>query len=120
MHSTGPGGQNVNKVASAVQLRFNTLTASLPEDVRMRLEHIAAKRINQEGILVINANRFRTQEQNRQDSIKRLVFILRKAAEKPKPRHKTHVPTAEKARRIENKRHQGEKKRLRRISSFDE
>ena len=120
IRSTGPGGQNVNKVASAVQLRFNTNTPSLPDDVRLRLDHLAAKRINQEGILVIQANRYRTQEQNREDAIERLVILLRKAAEKPRPRRKTHVPQVEKVRRQENKRRQGEKKRFRSRVPFNE
>jgi ribosome-associated protein len=120
IRSTGPGGQNVNKVASAVQLRFNTNTPSLPEEVRLRLQRLAAKRINQEGILVIQANRYRTQEQNREDALQRLVHLLRKATEKPRPRHKTRVPAAERARRQEMKRRQGEKKRLRSRTTYEE
>jgi ribosome-associated protein len=102
--ASGPGNQNVNKVATAVQLRFNTLTPALPEEVRQRLEQLAAKRINQEGILVIEAARYRTQEQNREDALQRLAELIRRAAYKPRVRHKTHIPAAERQQRWKNKR----------------
>ena len=115
VQSSGPGGQNVNKVATAAQLRFNVRrSASLPEDVRQRLERLAGKRLTDEGILIIEARRYRSQEQNRQDAIDRLVVMIRKASEKPKPRKKTR-PTAEAMqKRLDEKRRRGEIKRLRR------
>ncbi len=114
IRASGPGGQNVNKVASAVQLRFNVQNSpSLPEEVRQRLLHIARKRVTEQGVLVIEARRYRTQERNRQDAIDRLLNLIRKAAEAPKSRKKTK-PTAEsKRRRREAKRKRGALKRLR-------
>ena len=114
VQASGPGGQNVNKVATAAQLRFDAQSSpSLPEDVRQRLMRLAGKRMTDEGVLVIEARRYRTQEQNRQDAIARLVELLRKAAQKPKPRRKTHVPLEAKKRRLEAKRRRSEQKRLR-------
>ncbi len=117
IRASGPGGQNVNKVSSAVQLRFDVNTDALPEEARIRLLHLARKRINNEGILVLQASRYRSQEQNREDAVNRLVTLLRKAAEKPRPRRKTHVPVEAKLKRLEAKRRLGEKKRLRRKTS---
>jgi len=115
IRSSGPGGQNVNKVATAVQLRFDVGKArSLPDDVRKRLVRLAGRRINQDGILIIDAHRFRTQERNRQDAIDRLVELIRKAAEKPRIRRKTKPPIASKIRRLETKRRIGKTKRIRR------
>jgi ribosome-associated protein len=115
IRASGPGGQNVNKVSSAVQLRFDVEgSASLPEDVRSRLKRIAHNRINNEGVLIIEARQQRTQEQNRQEAVTRLVGLLRLAARKPRIRKKTQ-PTAEsRRRRLEEKRRRGEIKRLRR------
>ncbi|HHT9108219.1 MAG TPA: alternative ribosome rescue aminoacyl-tRNA hydrolase ArfB [Candidatus Wunengus sp. YC63] len=115
IRSPGPGGQNVNKVATAVQLRFDVVNSpSLPDDVRKRLIHLAGKRITEEGVLIIEARRFRTQEGNRQDAINRLTELIRKAAEKPKPRRKTKPTFASKGRRLEAKHRRGEAKRMRR------
>ncbi len=116
IRSPGPGGQNVNKVATAVQLRFDVVNSpSLPDDVRKRLIHLAGKRITEEGVLIIEARRFRTQEGNRQDAINRLTELIRKAAERPKPRRKTKPTFASKRRRLETKHHKGEAKRTRRF-----
>jgi ribosome-associated protein len=112
--ASGPGGQNVNKVATAVQLRFDVSNSpSLPIDVRRRLIRLAGKRITADGVLVIVAREFRTQGRNRQEAIDRLVELIRKAAEKPRPRRKTKPALGSKRRRLETKRRRGEIKRLR-------
>jgi ribosome-associated protein len=114
IRASGPGGQNVNKVASAVQLRFDVANSpSLPEEVRQRLLQIAANRINKDGILILEASQFRTQEQNRQEAIDRLVALLRRAAYKPKPRKKTRPTAASIERRLQKKRQRSQKKKLR-------
>ena len=115
IRAPGPGGQNVNKVATAAQLRFDVVSSpSLPDDVRNRLIDLAGRRITEEGVLIIEARRFRTQESNRQDAINRLTELIRKAAEKPKPRTKTKPTFASKKRRLETKHRKGETKRMRR------
>lgn len=114
VRSSGPGGQNVNKVATAVQLRFDVKnSSSLPEEVRQRLMHLAGKRLTEDGLLVIDAHRYRTQEQNRQDAIERLASLARQATEKPKARRKTRPTAASIERRLESKRRRSENKRLR-------
>ncbi|MFZ6027558.1 MAG: alternative ribosome rescue aminoacyl-tRNA hydrolase ArfB [Chloroflexota bacterium] len=114
VQASGPGGQNVNKVATAVQLRYDVAhSPSLPEDVRQRLSKLAGKRISSEGVLVIEARQYRTQEQNRQAAITRLVALIHKAAEKPKVRRATRPTFASRQRRLENKRQRSEIKRLR-------
>jgi len=112
VRSSGPGGQNVNKVATAAQLRFDvTRSPSLPEDVRARVLAKAKNRITREGILVIDARRYRTQERNRADAIDRLVTLIRDASTPPRPRHKTRPTRASKQRRVEEKRRRSGVKR---------
>lgn len=114
IRSAGPGGQNVNKVASAVQLRFNVAKSpSLPTDVRKRLKQLAGKRLTDDGVLVIIARRHRTQEQNRQDAIERLADLIRSATKAPKRRRKTKPTLASRERRLKKKRRRSEIKRLR-------
>ena len=102
--ASGPGGQNVNKVATAVKLRFDVLRSpSLPDEVRSRLIHLAGRKMNRKGELIIDARRFRTQEKNRKDAIDRLIGLVRKAAQKPKPRFKTKPTLASREHRLETK-----------------
>ena len=121
IHASGPGGQNVNKVASAVQLRFDTNSASLPADVAQRLKILAGKRVNAEGILLVESSKYRSQAQNRQDVIERFVELVRLASEKPKTRRKTKPTAMARRRRLEAKRLRSEVKRMRRkLSMGDE
>lgn len=111
----GPGGQNVNKVATSVQLRFDVANSrSLPEDVRRRLARLAGGRMTRDGVLIIRARRHRTRERNRQDAMDRLLALIREAAKKPVPRRKTRPTLASKRRRLEAKRRRSEQKRRRR------
>jgi ribosome-associated protein len=113
--ASGPGGQNVNKVATAAELRFDVAgSPSLPEAVRTRLLALAGSRVTQDGELLITARRFRSQERNRQDAIDRLVALIQKAAEAPRPRIKTKPSRAAKQRRMDEKRRIGDKKQTRR------
>src|SRR6201996_3344276 len=110
IRSSGPGGQNVNKVSSAVQLRFNVLTSlSLTDWARERL--LRGGQLTKDGVLVITAQRFREQERNRADARERLAAIIREAAIPPKPRRATKIPRASKRKRLEGKKHRAEIKR---------
>jgi ribosome-associated protein len=116
----GPGGQNVNKVSSAAQLRFDARhSPSLPERVRARLERIAGAKLTKEGVIVITANRFRTQEANKRDAVERLVEMIAEAAHQPKFRVPTKPSKAAKAKRLKEKVKRGTVKKLRRASTED-
>ncbi len=120
VRAPGPGGQNVNKLSSAVQLRFDVIgSLSLPEDVRARLKRLAGRRLTTEGILIINAHRHRTQARNREDARERLFELIRTASVAPKPRRATKPTLASRRRRVEEKRKRGEVKRARRRSDGD-
>ena len=112
--ASGPGGQNVNKVATAVQLRFNlAANTTLPDPVKSRLATLAGRRLNNDGTIIITANRFRTQNRNREDALDRLVDLIRAAAIAPIHRRPTKPTKASKTRRLDAKTHRASTKRLR-------
>ena len=121
IRSPGPGGQNVNKVATAVQLRFDLRgSPSLPEAVRARAERLAGRRLTKDGVVVITAARFRSQERNREDALGRLVELLREAARPPTPRKTTRPSAGAKRRRLDDKTRRGAIKKLRRTKPAED
>ncbi len=120
IRSPGPGGQNVNKVSSAVQLRFNLLgSPSLSDEVKQRLMGLAGRRVTSQGALIIEARQYRSQEQNRRAALERLVRLIQHACEPPKPRFRTKPTHAANLRRLESKRKRAEIKRMRKNREVD-
>ena len=120
VRASGPGGQNVNKLSTAAQLRFDLRHVVLAEDTRARLIALAGQRMTKDGVIVIHAQRFRTQERNRADAIDRLLELLREAAVKPKPRRATRPTLGSKTRRLEGKKRRGDIKARRGSARFDD
>jgi ribosome-associated protein len=118
--SSGPGGQNVNKVATAAQLRFDAVhSRSLSSEVRERLIRLAGKRVNADGEIVIDARRYRTQQRNREDAMERLIALIEKASVPPKARRKSAPPPAANIKRLEEKKHRSGVKKLRSHADMD-
>jgi ribosome-associated protein len=120
VRASGPGGQNVNKLSTAAQLRFDTRRLTLAPDMAARLDRIAGQRMTKDGVIVIHAQRFRTQERNRADAIDRLLEMLREAAVRPIPRRATKPTLGSKKRRLEGKKRRSDVKAKRGSSGFDD
>jgi ribosome-associated protein len=120
VRASGPGGQNVNKLATAAQLRFDTRRITLPEDASARLVRLAGQRMTKDGVIVIHAQRFRTQERNRADAIDRLVEMLREAAIRPVPRRATKPTLGSKLRRLDGKKRRSDVKAKRGRAGYDD
>jgi ribosome-associated protein len=120
VRASGPGGQNVNKLSTAAQLRFDVRRVALAPDVLERLSTLAGQRMTKDGIIVIHAQRFRTQERNRADAIDRLLDLLREAAVRPKPRRATRPTLGSKTRRLEGKKRRGDIKAKRGSARYDD
>ncbi len=120
VRASGPGGQNVNKLATAAQLRFDSNRIALPADAHARLVRLAGQRMTKDGVIVIHAQRFRTQERNRADAIERLVSLLREAMVRPTPRRPTKPTHASKKRRLEGKKRRADVKARRGSRGFDD
>jgi len=120
VRASGPGGQNVNKVSTAAQLRFDTNKITLPADAAQRLARLAGSRMTKDGVIVIQAFRFRTQERNRADAIERLLEILKEAMVRPTPRRPTRPTLGSKQRRLEGKKRRSDVKAGRGTRGFDD
>ncbi len=120
VRSSGPGGQNVNKVATTVQLHFDISASALPQAVRERLRRLGGRRVDQRDVLRLEARRFRTRERNRKDARDRMIDLIDRATQEPKPRKRTRPTGGSKRRRLEDKKRTGERKKLRRRVPSDD